>query len=830
MCLDRTWIRWRKEYLTKLRETSQNLHNQKGIDLIPEVGEIVLIEEDEVPRGRWRMGKITEVNKSRDGHIRAVVVQTANGHLLNRSPAHLYPLEANLDPESRKTIKSKDSTSDVQCQTNKVVQNKKPPLVPENRRVTRSMKSNVNSLFFFLTLCQLFLLSIAGAPIIEEAYCKNGEIITKTLNVTKISIHLPERSKLIQVNESTSIIPIPSELLTSHSIFETIFWSNTGDSFTLNLECGFTDFCQLVTCVFCTDHITHPQCWEWTTWMFLFITCIILIVMCLRKCTQTHAPLLFKIVIWFFRNTMKQPNNTVNTGIEESSAPDFSSGKNIDKKPAFKPSLDYIQQNAIMFAVIMLCLFNLASACSDSSVIQAKSESCFMTTGNHINCNFSTKSWMSVSSAKDACLLLQSDEKIPVGSVKISVKAFASCKKYYLGTTKFMQIKVKSAKRCPGMGSCTNNNCAEVTDQSHIEELGIANDYPGVTECVESCGSISCGCALFGTGCTFYRYYAESESDDKYKLFTCPQWEAYYNITVTLDTHNSSVSRVFKVKPGQTVQVDDIKISVRKASVEFLRTFPTDVAFMERDNEIAWLSDEAYQESRLLSCSNFQGCILRHNSCNCHAADSTVQCSCDDQEEMKHEWVKNKLPSLIGEHLFMPNQMNNPTALVLADIDLMVETHNLSASTLIHYTDCSIVNASVSGTNGPDGAILKTFCKTQFGSSVGHVYCNNQIFDVKCSKNGTWTERRWFTNDVTINEECTLACQVSEHHFKIKGHLHQKKHSDEWRKIHGKGEDNTSSLKEFGLGVLAVFQHLYDYILYIIAGVIVILVIVLLLK
>uniref|UniRef100_A0A914Q433 Peptidase aspartic putative domain-containing protein n=1 Tax=Panagrolaimus davidi TaxID=227884 RepID=A0A914Q433_9BILA len=63
------------------------------------------INEDEVPRGKWRMEKVIEVKESRVGHISTVIVKTTNGNLINRSPVQLYPLEANLDPKSRKASK-----------------------------------------------------------------------------------------------------------------------------------------------------------------------------------------------------------------------------------------------------------------------------------------------------------------------------------------------------------------------------------------------------------------------------------------------------------------------------------------------------------------------------------------------------------------------------------------------------------------------------------------------------------------------------------------------------------------------------------------------------
>lgn len=98
-CLDRYWKKWHHEYLARLRDTSAVLHNQKGIDVLPEIGDVVMIEtEENIPRGNWSLGRVEQLHRSPDNEIRAVTVKTKNG-TLKRSPAHLYPLEANLEPK-----------------------------------------------------------------------------------------------------------------------------------------------------------------------------------------------------------------------------------------------------------------------------------------------------------------------------------------------------------------------------------------------------------------------------------------------------------------------------------------------------------------------------------------------------------------------------------------------------------------------------------------------------------------------------------------------------------------------------------------------------------
>jgi len=57
----------------------------------------VIVQDEHLPRGLWKLGKIKTVMKDRDGHIRAAIVKMANSDgrsvLLNRPVQLLYLLE-----------------------------------------------------------------------------------------------------------------------------------------------------------------------------------------------------------------------------------------------------------------------------------------------------------------------------------------------------------------------------------------------------------------------------------------------------------------------------------------------------------------------------------------------------------------------------------------------------------------------------------------------------------------------------------------------------------------------------------------------------------------
>ena len=96
--------RWKKEYLTELREF-QKLNNR-----VPEkqikVGDVVLIEEEGLPRSRWRLGKVHELITSKDGYVRAckllVYNENRKNSFINRPVNKLcYFMVSSNDKESK---------------------------------------------------------------------------------------------------------------------------------------------------------------------------------------------------------------------------------------------------------------------------------------------------------------------------------------------------------------------------------------------------------------------------------------------------------------------------------------------------------------------------------------------------------------------------------------------------------------------------------------------------------------------------------------------------------------------------------------------------------
>ena len=90
LLLDHFWKRFFKEYLLELRSVmickpSKNLKFYKTDD-------VVLVREDNVKRGNWKLGRIKNLITGRDGKIRACEVQLQKG-VVKRPIERLYNLE-----------------------------------------------------------------------------------------------------------------------------------------------------------------------------------------------------------------------------------------------------------------------------------------------------------------------------------------------------------------------------------------------------------------------------------------------------------------------------------------------------------------------------------------------------------------------------------------------------------------------------------------------------------------------------------------------------------------------------------------------------------------
>ncbi len=96
--IDHFWKQWRPEYLSELRERHQ-YQAKKNPTSVPNIKkrDIVIVHDESLPRGLWKLCRVQEVLTGRDGLPRGalvrVAVQRKQQKLLKRPLKLLYPLE-----------------------------------------------------------------------------------------------------------------------------------------------------------------------------------------------------------------------------------------------------------------------------------------------------------------------------------------------------------------------------------------------------------------------------------------------------------------------------------------------------------------------------------------------------------------------------------------------------------------------------------------------------------------------------------------------------------------------------------------------------------------
>ena len=86
---DHCWRQWLKEYVPALQERQKWLRPRRNA----QVGDLVLLVDQDLPREKWHLGRIVRVIRGRDGLVRTVEVKTGSSSSLLRPIQKLCLLE-----------------------------------------------------------------------------------------------------------------------------------------------------------------------------------------------------------------------------------------------------------------------------------------------------------------------------------------------------------------------------------------------------------------------------------------------------------------------------------------------------------------------------------------------------------------------------------------------------------------------------------------------------------------------------------------------------------------------------------------------------------------
>ncbi|VDP52585.1 unnamed protein product [Heligmosomoides polygyrus] len=306
--------------------------------------------------------------------------------------------------------------------------------------------------------------------------------------------------------------------------------------------CRALDFCANLDCWFCTQVLLNPECWPTgaIALMLLLLYVVVASIYILLYVPMTIGKpirLLLQtavIVVLFLTRRLRAIALAV------------------FRRMIARRRRTRSQQLAAALAVVICCTIQnqtTVEACQHVNVFQHRSTTCTRSNGQE-TCHVALTELLKISTFhQDASLRLTHNSTL-IANVKIRWKGlYLSCEQETLYFTRSTSLRVLDSKRCPHMGSCVKDECANINTSSLLPELNMANQFPGRTGCLESCGGPGCDCFYLSSGCLFYRVYAVPHSPRIYEIFRCIRWSEEVKLEITLETANHPKGKQRFIEP-----------------------------------------------------------------------------------------------------------------------------------------------------------------------------------------------------------------------------------------------------------------------------------------
>uniref|UniRef100_A0A7E4UQB9 Phlebovirus_G2 domain-containing protein n=1 Tax=Panagrellus redivivus TaxID=6233 RepID=A0A7E4UQB9_PANRE len=334
--------------------------------------------------------------------------------------------------------------------------------------------------------------------------------------------------------------------------------------------------------------------------------------------------------------------------------------------------------------MVAMMFVALAWQCEDTTILQSLVDDCIENplTGV-INCTLKHRSFLSIPSAGEACLIVKSPESHILSRISISIETLYECEPVVMFHTKRMDFKTLAVKRCAHMGSCVGAACSALAINDTVPELDQANAFLGNSYCISACGSLTCGCPVFwGTACLFYRVYAVPVDTILMPVFRCAAWHPKIKATVNVHSASENVTFTANLTTTKFKTLSNDYLSIKVLNLRSETDVPNlDTFFIKTENQTAWLTSHAFDEASMVQCEpavcshhvptcrcktaenatrchcddvskilaepicSPEKCDLKESVCSCHNADDTATCGCEKQSELIHAMSVNYLPS-----------------------------------------------------------------------------------------------------------------------------------------------------------------------------------------
>ncbi|VDP10637.1 unnamed protein product [Heligmosomoides polygyrus] len=538
------WKIWKDQYLKSLREQHrQSINNKAGCAKIPRIGEVVLLSDPVLKRNQWKMGRIVKTIASGDGAVCETEV-IHNRKVLRRPVCQLFPLEIRSDDNS---ATSQEQTLDDQqmkkptepfrrynLRTRKATVQLTRNSTPDSTTSTRSTRTWPLSLYVKMALTLILINTVNGQAKNDQMFKDIDRHKTNysiECNPKGVYFHAPEIQEYelcVKSYYMNGKIPPVHQLLRLPPEECSTITKQIGSS-KAGIECwplaaifglGASLYAIIALCyMICYVPVTigHPLR-------------IILRGAC--KTLSTSAWCILMCIRYFMLHVLRKDQRH--------------------------------RSSRVLQALAVVCLIQGACSCQLVNIFSHHLQNCRVKEERTV-CDMEVASVIKINPFKqEACLKFRRNDS-DIWDVRLSWKGLnLHCNQESLLYTRKVEQKVIDSKRCPHMGSCIGNKCADVNASSLLPELAVGNSYPGITGCIESCGGPGCDCFYLSSGCLFYRIYAVPKDDEVYEIFRCITWKEIVKLRLDITDVRSKKLRsyVLSVHPNVPQHVHNMDVTV----------------------------------------------------------------------------------------------------------------------------------------------------------------------------------------------------------------------------------------------------------------------------
>ncbi|CAJ0591457.1 unnamed protein product [Cylicocyclus nassatus] len=489
------WDKWKTEYLLELRERHVLYgSNYKSSKNNPCVGDIVLIDDDlKTSRDHWPMGVIEDLVKSKDGEVRSAVLKTGTGRCVQRPINRLIPLEIRATMDSNAMTSTSHDNEEPQSSIQALPQRKplerkakKPINYNENVVLPKRRPWNALSILLALTACSIvhsaqgqvlnctntgFILNLSSIPDVNS----RSEVCVNRIHCQSIHTDQQPIQRYLPPHQLTNPYSVKWRAIMNTTLYEE------------EVMCPEQSVCNSIHCTFCPLLLGNPRCFPKTT---IAVIATVIYIITLLTTISTYLVARAAVMLKQRCRSLKDSKHTTmgSTTTEQAENVEMHPNTDTQARPR-KTSGGHSTRSKLIFSLSILAV---TSCCQHTHVLNTKDLICTDFLGDSRCRNVEEHTFAMSSFKREVCMkIMYKGELIATLHIQLDSIRFECIPVTHFFTRNAELITV-SSKRCAQAGSCTQQRCRTIAQNSFVPELNGSYHLPGVTRCQESCGGIGC--------------------------------------------------------------------------------------------------------------------------------------------------------------------------------------------------------------------------------------------------------------------------------------------------------------------------------------------------